>query len=40
MSYGGGGGVLKVWKKCQVLFEWPLRYNKLKKLSAFKVQEK
>ncbi len=20
----GGGGVLKMWKKCRVLFEWPL----------------
>jgi len=24
MSPGGGGGVQKVWKKCHILFEWPL----------------
>jgi hypothetical protein len=26
MSHGGWGGVLKVQKKCHVLFEWPLRH--------------
>jgi hypothetical protein len=29
MSYGEGGGVWKVPKKCHVLFEWPLMSGKL-----------
>jgi hypothetical protein len=29
----GGGGFLKVWKKCHVLFEWPL--GKKKQIFSF-----